>query len=615
MIAPMKKATLIFDKSCRCKMFEALQNCGEMMFTQPYVPVTDNSAEQQTAERCLQLLDKLKPYQKNSLSNKIPEINAEEFNRFDTSNIGQLNEISEMFSELDTEQTNISNFNSMLSSLEKWKNLPLPLDMLSNSIYTKTVIGHAFRSEFDKIYNDILKLDVDVEISDKDKSETYFSVTYMNDDKDTVEELLDKIGFVNETLPAMSGTAAENISDLNSKIERASSRIDDINNKLRESYDSYVSYLSVLYEKCKSNAAISSIPYEEKDEKIHIHGWIRADREDKLRNTLNEVTQSYSLSVREPSENDTPPTAISNNRFVSQFEGITNMFSAPSSKELDPNPFMAWWYWLIFGMMMGDAGYGLLLAIFVLIGKKLLKPAGETLRLMNVFLFSSVTTIIFGILFGSYFGETINPIFISPVEQPIDMLIFTMIVGVLHIFTGLFVEILENIRHKRFLDAIFDQFSWILLISGIGLLFLENTRQTGAVLAIIGVAIIFLTAGRKSKGFFGKIAGGFAGLYGITGYLSDVLSYSRIFALGLATGIIGMVVNMLAGLVQGSIAGFAVSVVIYIIGHVINLALGLLSAYVHDCRLQYIEFYGKFYEGGGILFKPFSHDVKYIKLK
>ena len=167
----------------------------------------------------------------------------------------------------------------------------------------------------------------------------------------------------------------------------------------------------------------------------------------------------------------------------------------------------------------------------------------------------------------------------------------------------------------KVLDALFDQLSWILLITGLGLLFLPAAQTVGMVLAAVGALTILFTAGRDRKGLISKAVGGLSGLYGITSYLSDILSYSRILALSLATGVVGMVMNMLAGMIQGSVMGWILSLLIYAAGHVFNLALSLLSAYVHDCRLQYIEFYGKFYEGGGTLFRPFAIDPHYLRLK
>ena len=215
-------------------------------------------------------------------------------------------------------------------------------------------------------------------------------------------------------------------------------------------------------------------------------------------------------------------------------------------------------------------------------------------------------------IFGSYFGETWHPILFAPLDNPMAMLVFCMVIGVLHIFSGMAVKMAASIREGRFWDAIFDQLSWMMLIVGLGLLFLPQTRTAGGVLAIVGAAIVLLTAGREKKGFFGKVIGGFGGLYGITGYVSDILSYSRILALSLSSGVVGMVMNLLAGMVQGSVIGFACSLLIYAVGHVFNLAMGLLSAYVHDSRLQYIEFFNKFYEGGGYAFRPLQINPRFV---
>ena len=265
-------------------------------------------------------------------------------------------------------------------------------------------------------------------------------------------------------------------------------------------------------------------------------------------------------------------------------------------------------------LMMGDAGYGLMMLVGIWAFKKLKKPRGDFGKLVNVLFFSSFTTIFWGIIFGSYFGETWHPILFAPLDNPMGMLVFCMIIGVLHIFSGMVMKMVEDAKAGHFWDGVFDQLSWMLLITGLGLLFLPVTRTVGMVLAIVGAAIILLTAGRAKKGIFGKLIGGLGGLYNITSYMSDILSYSRILALALASGVVGMVMNLLAGMVQGSVIGFIFSLLIYVVGHVFNLAMGLLSAYVHDSRLQYIEFFNKFYEGGGYAFRPLCIDPKYVEV-
>ena len=166
------------------------------------------------------------------------------------------------------------------------------------------------------------------------------------------------------------------------------------------------------------------------------------------------------------------------------------MFSRPQNGELDPNPVMAPWYWIIFGLMMGDAGYGLMMLAGLWAFKKLKKPRGDMAKLVNVLFFSSFTTIFWGIVFGSYFGATWHPLLFAPLDNPMGMLIFCMIIGVLHIFSGMAMKMAAQIKAGHFLDAVFDEVSWMMLIAGLGLLFLPQTRTVGAVLAILGAAIV-----------------------------------------------------------------------------------------------------------------------------
>ena len=372
--------------------------------------------------------------------------------------------------------------------------------------------------------------------------------------------------------------------------------------------------LEILRDQQEAKEAREDAPFGETVETVFLEGWVRSDRTSRVEKAVARVTDCYELSFRDPEEGETPPTVTQNNRFISQFETITDMFSRPSNGEMDPNPVMGPWYWLIFGLMMGDAGYGLMMLVGIWGFKKLMKPRGDMAKLVNVLFYSSFTTIFWGIIFGSYFGETWHPILFAPLDNPMGMLVFCMIIGVLHIFTGMIMKMVEDAKAGHFWDGVFDQLSWMILITGLGLLFLEPTRTVGMVLAIAGAAIILLTAGRAKKGIVGKVVGGFGGLYNITGYMSDILSYSRILALSLATGVVGMVMNLLAGMIQGSVIGFIFSLLIYAVGHVFNLAMGLLSAYVHDSRLQYIEFFNKFYEGGGYAFRPLKVDPRYVEV-
>ena len=259
---------------------------------------------------------------------------------------------------------------------------------------------------------------------------------------------------------------------------------------------------------------------------------------------------------------------------------------------------------------------------------------GTLKQLVSVFFYSGITSIVAGILFGSFFGAPFDlgaligslfaqqwtTIILNPVNDPLIMLGFSLVFGVLHIINGLGFKFALLIRRKDYVGAIADALSWILILVGLVLFAAQLVIWTSASFlsyiglgfAGVGALLLLFLAGRKSKNIFGKVLGGLGALYKSTSYVSDILSYSRILALSLSSAVIASTMNLLAGMIQGSVIGFILSLLVYLVGHVFNFVMSMLSAYVHDGRLQYIEFFGKFYEGGGYLFEPFSIRLKQI---
>jgi len=204
------------------------------------------------------------------------------------------------------------------------------------------------------------------------------------------------------------------------------------------------------------------------------------------------------------------------------------------------------------------------------------------------------------------------PIILEPMNDPLEMLILSIVIGTAHIITGLLVKAYHNLRDKNYFSILSDSFSWIFILLGIGMLFLPGFQVVGKWLAISGAGIIVLFAGRAQKSIPGRLGLGLYTLYGASSYLGDILSYSRILALSMSSAVLAMVMNMLAGMLANSIIGLFFGILVFLIGHMFNLAMGLLSAYVHASRLQYIEFFGKFFEGGGVVFRPLSIQLHHI---
>lgn len=613
MIVPMKKAVLIVLREDRDAVTEALQRCGELMPISPEDSALPSN-EGENILRTEQALKILKPYQqKKGMFAPKPEVSVQELQTPSEDAQKLLEQIEDASKEMEAASARQSELQARMEELRPWLRMDIPVDSLGGTRLTGIYSGYIDPPKAELLWKAaedrggaVLQLDTG------SQGTAVLIYTYRPEETALLEDLA-AIGF-SQASPPGDGLPKDTMAQWEKDLEDARKDFDTTQKRLTE-LGKQAEKLEIYWDQEEAASARQQTPYGETVQTVYLEGWVRSDRTDRLKKALDKVSDCYYLEFEDPAEGENPPTVTKNNRFISQFETITDMFSRPKNGEMDPNPVMGPWYWMIFGLMMGDAGYGLMMLVGIWAFKKLKKPRGDFGKLVNVLFFSSFTTIFWGIVFGSYFGETWHPLLFGPLDNPMGMLIFCLIIGVLHIFSGMAMKMAADIKSGHFWDAIFDQFSWMMLIAGLGLLFLPQTQTVGAVLAIAGALIVFLTAGRAKKGIFGKIIGGFGGLYGITSYMSDILSYSRILALSLATGVVGMVMNLLAGMVQGSIIGFILSLAIYAAGHIFNLAMGLLSAYVHDSRLQYIEFFNKFYEGGGYAFRPLQIDPRFVDVK
>ena len=306
---------------------------------------------------------------------------------------------------------------------------------------------------------------------------------------------------------------------------------------------------------------------------------------------------------------------------------------------------MAVFYYILFGMMLSDAAYGLIMV--AVCGFCLWKFKNMELSMrkaLRMFFFCGISTTFWGFLYGSFFGDVVGafsgtflgqrqdlpPFWFSPLEEPMRMLMFSLLVGVIHIFVALFLGAVQFWKQKRYKDLVYDIVFWYLLVGGLILLLLstemfagiagiakleEPAGTIGSIAAGIGAVGILLTGGRESKNPVKRLLKGAYALYNVTGYLGDILSYSRLLALGLATGVIAQVINSMGTMMGSGPVGLIAFILIFLVGHTINIAINLLGAYVHTNRLQFVEFFGKFFQGGGRKFQPFGVHTKYFKIK
>ena len=376
-------------------------------------------------------------------------------------------------------------------------------------------------------------------------------------------------------------------------------------------------------------------------------GYIAAEDALKLKKYLEDT---YDAEVElEDSDTDDTPVKLRNNKFAEPTEGVLASYSYPDRHEADPTSVMAIFYYIFFGMMFSDAGYGLVMAIAcaIVLGKFKHMETGLR-RSVKMFFWCGISTTFWGLLFGSFFGDAVTvisntffhtppppipglvePIWFNPVTNPMQMLMFSFLLGIIHLFAGLAIMAYNDIKHKQYLAVLYDVISWYLLVGGaiLALLSMEMMGNIagfilppvfatiGGIMAAVGAVIILFFSGRESKNPVKRFLKGIYGLYGATGYLSDILSYSRLLALGLATGVIAQVFNQIGSMIGSGVIGAIIFTLIFVIGHGLNIGINALGAYVHTNRLQFVEFFGKFYQGGGREFKPFKINTKHYTVK
>ena len=400
----------------------------------------------------------------------------------------------------------------------------------------------------------------------------------------------------------------------------------------------YCDYLKFELEKAELSEKLRAT-----QETFLLEAYVPKESEKEVGEAIDGVTNAAYYEFSEPAEDEIPPTLYRNNAIISNFESITDMYSPPSSKEFDPNTVMALFYSLFLGFIMGDVGYGLMMLLGGgAIWLKMRSKGGGLARIAGVFAMGGIFAILWGVLFDSVFGISLGMPFKLPdarydrwsfmgIQVP-AVLVISLELGVVHLLAGYVCKAVQCFRRGYIADGIFDGAVWAVFSLGVGLAiaglvdefdFIE-LAYAGGIIAGASLVLAMLTAGRKEK-FFGKFTKGFGAAYGVINYASDILSYARLYGLMLSGAVIAQIISGYAvtgemsgtvGLIfSGNVGLVILGVIILVVGHVFNFAIGLLGAYIHDARLQYVEFYGKFFEGEGELFAPLGSKHSYVRLK
>lgn len=416
--------------------------------------------------------------------------------------------------------------------------------------------------------------------------------------------------------------------DVISRNEREIERLnatDEEKLKKALSYTKYLDEIKILYDVMglEIEKSLAELEFVKTDSTFVAEGWTPAQNAELLVNEIKSKTERVVCNVSEPQADDVPPTLARNTKLIAPFEDVTNMYAVPSHNEIDPNPFMAIFFFIFFGIMLGDAGYGLVLSILCFVALKVFRFEKGLKNMIFMFAICGISGVVWGLLFGGIFAiETIPALWFNPLQEPITMLAVSIVLGVIHLCVGYALNMAAKIRAGKVADAILDNAFIFTIFIGVALLALDMLLETsGSALSTAGLAVLIgslagiaLTAGRHNKGIGGKFAGGFAGIYNLINLFSDVMSYARLFGLALASGAIGLAFNSLGSMFFSiPVIGYVIGIIVLIPLHAFNMGLSLLSAYVHNIRLQYLEFYGKFFEGNGRLFSPMGEKTKYVR--
>ncbi len=523
-----------------------------------------------------------------------------------------------------------SRLQALAESLVPWRGLDLPLNALETA-KTVTSLGVFPPSvNVDEKVSALGEAGIIVESVAAEKDGVYCAVTYLRAEEAEANRFLTERGFLKTELPREEKTAEAVAADARSQWNELQTRYRETEETLRDLAEKKddVEILSDI-EQTNRTAAKLKQKLAQTGHCAILDGWVP----DSMKRQVGEALEAFECAyeLEDPAPGDEPPVLLHNNRFAANFEWVIGMYAYPKYGTFDPTFIMSIFYFIIFGLMFADFGYGLLLAILCFAGIKLLNPRTGMRRMLMMFGFCGISSAIMGAIFGGWFGDLPTAImaqiapnavdseaghffsgglWFNPLDDPMMFLVVSLAVGAAHIIAGMAIKFVVLCRNGQAGEAVCTILPYWVLFAGFGLL-IVNVAAKGTIpsgvaagVCIAGVVMILLLNGYGQKNPFQRLIKGFGGLYGLISYGSDLLSYSRILALGMVAGVIAKVINMITALGTKGPIGFLVMLVILVVGHGLNIAINILGTFVHAARLQYIEFFGKFYEDGGEPFTP-----------
>lgn len=594
----------------------------------------------ETAEKALKILNRLFPEKKGlaGLFNSKRELSEEEFYLSGSAAQKALDAAEEVIeadrrtAELKAEAARLD---ISCGQLSVWADLDLPLSFSgtrTTSAFIGTVNG-VYTSEelYERLAFEAPGLSVYTEIINTVNEMTYIFACCKNEASEALETALRALGFAKPQQPVPE-LPRDRIAADRRREESCRKEIGLLTEKIKKSaekrreIENFADFCRNGAERCRTAEETGGTGHT-----VLIRGYA-AERD--LPYLKKALERRFTVVIEtEEADSELAPVILQNNAFARPAEGLVKMYSLPGPRDIDPTALTGFFYYLFFGMMFSDAGYGLIMVAATLFALKRLKLSRASAQNMRLFLYCGISTTLWGLVYGSFFGDSIAvisesffgkrialPALIDPMNgDAVALLVLSLALGFAEIIAGLCAKFVTCLKNGDRAGAFFDAGLWITCLSGaaaaaVGFTVLPSLKAAGTAIALVSVAGLILTQGRDKKNPVARLFSGIISLYDITGYVSDLLSFSRLMALGLTTSAMGAVFNMLASMAGRSVGGIIMLIIIFPAGHIINFGLNVLGAYVHTLRLQYVELFSKFYEGGGREFKAFSFKSRYTDL-
>ncbi|MEA3408900.1 MAG: V-type ATP synthase subunit I, partial [Candidatus Eisenbacteria bacterium] len=634
----MRKIQILAHKGARNEIISALRERGALHITEPSIEFERGPDEEarRESERDLQarlgklehLRDFLKPYvpkEKKSLDTMFnpravlePEELAAIVEGFDLEDWYQ--RVIALEGAMRGAEAEIGRKQSLASELTHWTGIETGVEELKDTRLVTVALVTVESSEVADLTSELAEATSESDLMEVSKagSSTYLAVLFLKSAESSIAPILKRHNARWANLVGATGTPEVAAAALLEEADGLHAKIEELKKQAGELAREHRTVLVVLDEGAEALAKkVAEERFGTTRETFLVEGWIRGRDEDAVRARLTEIAPEVEFESREPAKGENVPIDLHNSGVVNAFEFVTTLYGRPSYWERDPTPLLAPFFIVFFGLCVSDGGYGLTLAALSFFLMTKMQPGGGR-QLMKLLMMGGISTAVVGAVTGGWFGidPSIMPgwlqgaIVMNPLQEPMKMLNVVFILGIIQIMTGLIIKMVADIRDGRWLDGILDQLLWVfflVLLVPLGYSFILGGSVPDGVMATAGkgamvvAALVVLTGARKNPNPIMKILGGVLKLYDVVGYFGDVLSYARLLALGLATGAIAMAINGVAQMAgEIPIVGPIAAIFVLIGGHLFNLAVNCLGGFVHSARLQYLEFFSKFFTGGGI---------------